>query len=303
MTPTPSPHPFGKPLSGWRESAYTIIFGADTRLGRLFDLALIVVISISVTVVMLDSVEAIAHRWGTLFDWLEWGFTLLFTIEYLLRLACVRQPFRYATSVFGVIDLLAVLPTYVAIFVPDAYALVDVRVLRLLRVFRVLKLASYMTEYSVLLDALHASRRKILIFLSFVMMVVLLLGTTMYVIEGPAHGFTSIPTSVYWAITAVTTVGFGDMVPKTDLGRGIASLMMLIGWGTLAVPTGIISAELTSRRAPVVVPGLRSCPHCHEPDLGLTDRFCRVCGGTLPAPLVEPLPESVPAPREGQASG
>ncbi len=284
MALTPTSQPYGKPLSGWRHSAYTIIFETDTRPGRLFDLGLIIAITISVTIVILDSVAAVAQRWGTAFDWFEWGFTLLFSAEYLLRLACVRQPLRYATSVFGVIDLLAVLPTYIAIFVPDAYALVDVRVLRLLRVFRVLKLVPYMNEYGVLIDALKASRRKIFVFLSFVMLVVLLLGTLMYVIEGPDNGFTSIPTAIYWAITAVTTVGFGDLVPRTDLGRAIASMMMLIGWGTLAVPTGIISAELTSRRSPLSVPGLRSCPHCHEPDLGLTDRYCRACGLALPPP-------------------
>ncbi len=281
--PQRSVQPYGKPASGWRAQAYNIIFETDTHLGRLFDLGLIIAIAISVAIVLLDSVAAIAQRWGAVFDWFEWGFTLLFTAEYLLRLVCVRQPLRYATSLFGVIDLLAVLPTYVAIFVPDAYVLMDVRVLRLLRVFRVLKLVPYMNEYSVLLSALRAARRKILVFLSFVMLVVVLLGTTMYVIEGPANGFTSIPTAIYWAITAVTTVGFGDLVPKTDLGRAIASMMMMIGWGTLAVPTGIISAELTSRRSYVSVPGLRDCPHCHEPDLGFTDRYCRACGTALPA--------------------
>ncbi len=284
MASTSSPQPYGKPSSGWRERAYTVIFETDTRAGRLFDLWLFVAIGISVTVVILDSVAALAQRYGTVFDALEWGFTLIFTVEYLLRLACVRQPLRYATSVFGVIDLLAVLPTYIAIFAPDAYALADVRVLRLLRVFRVLRLVPYMNEYRVLLDALRASRRKILVFLSFVMLVVLLLGTMMYVIEGPEHGFTSIPTSVYWAITAVTTVGFGDLVPKTDLGRAIASLMMLIGWGTLAVPTGIISAELTSRRMPAQgrTAAARNCAHCGEQDLGPDDRFCRACGAVLP---------------------
>ncbi len=286
MASTPSSEPFGKPLSGWRQRAYTIVFESDTRLGRLFDLWLFIAITVSVIVVILDSVAAIAQRYGAVFDWFEWGFTLLFTIEYLLRLACVRQPLRYATSVFGVIDLLAVLPTYVAIFVPDAYALIDVRVLRLLRVFRVLKLVPYMNEYGVLIDALRASRRKILVFLSFVMLVVLLLGTTMYVIEGPEHGFTSIPTAVYWAITAVTTVGFGDLVPKTDLGRAIASMMMLIGWGTLAVPTGIISAELTSRRTAAAgtgpAPSVRACTRCGERGLGVADRFCHACGAALP---------------------
>ncbi len=280
MATIPPSHPFGKPQAGWRENLYTIIFEADTRAGRLFDILLIAAIILSVTVVILDSVSAVSSRHGRLFNWLEWGFTALFTIEYLLRLACVRHPIRYATSLFGIIDLLAVLPAYIAILVPEAYALADVRVLRLLRVFRVLKLMSYVNEYSVLLAALAASRRKILIFLSFVMMVVLLLGTTMYVVEGPENGFTSIPVAVYWAITAVTTVGFGDIVPKTDIGRAIASVMMLIGWGTLAVPTGIISAELTSRRIPA--PTTRTCPNCLEEGLAASDRYCRRCGDRLP---------------------
>lgn len=281
MATTPPLQPYGKPPSGWRESAYTIIFEADTRAGRLFDLWLMAIIVLSVTIVVLDSVGSIAQRYGPVFDVFEWGFTLLFTAEYLLRLACVRHPLRYATSLFGVIDLLSVLPTYIAILVPEAYALVDVRVLRLLRVFRILKLMPYVNEYRVLLDALAASRRKILVFLSFVMLVVLLLGTMMYVIEGPENGFTSIPTAVYWAITAVTTVGFGDIVPKTDAGRAIASMMMLIGWGTLAVPTGIISAELTSRRtaSPATT---RTCPNCLEEGLGAGDHFCRQCGERLP---------------------
>lgn len=281
MSSTPSSDTFGKPLSGWRERLYVIIFEADTRAGRLFDLGLIVAILVSVIVVVLDSVASVAQRHGTLFNWFEWGFTLLFTVEYLLRLACVRHPMRYATSLFGIIDLLSVLPAYIAMLVPEAYALADVRVLRLLRVFRILKLVSYVNEYSALLAALAASRRKIFIFLSFVMMVVLLLGTMMYVIEGPENGFTSIPTSVYWAITAVTTVGFGDIVPKTDIGRAIASVMMLIGWGTLAVPTGIISAELTARRVPM--PTTRTCPNCLEEGLGGGDRYCRRCGEQLPA--------------------
>ena len=280
MSSTPPNHAFGKPLSGWRERLYIIIFEADTRAGRLFDLLLIAAILVSVTVVVLDSVAPVAQRYGHVFNWFEWGFTLVFTIEYLLRLACVRHPMRYATSLFGIIDLLSVLPAYVALVMPEAYALADVRVLRLLRVFRILKLVSYVNEYSVLLAALAASRRKILIFLSFVMLVVLLLGTMMYVVEGPENGFTSIPTAVYWAITAVTTVGFGDIVPKTDVGRAIASVMMLIGWGTLAVPTGIISAELTARRVPA--PTTRTCPSCLEEGLGEGDRFCRNCGEVLP---------------------
>lgn len=270
---------FGKPSAGWRQSLYVVIFEADTRAGRYFDLSLIAAIVFSVIVVILDSVAPIAQRHARLFDVLEWGITFLFSAEYLLRLLCVRHPIRYMTSAFGIIDLLSILPTYIALFFPEAYALMDVRVLRLLRVFRILKLVPYVAEYRAPLDALYASRRKILIFLSFVMLVVLLLGTMMYVIEGPEHGFTSIPTAVYWAITAVTTVGFGDIVPKTDVGRAIASLMMLIGWGTLAVPTGIISAELTARRASV---STRTCPECLKENVPTDDYFCGQCGAKLP---------------------
>jgi voltage-gated potassium channel len=275
---------FGKPLSGWRERLYTIIFEADTRAGRRFDLCLVAAIVFSVIVVILDSVAEISQRHALLFNVLEWTITLAFTIEYLLRLLCVRHPLRYMTSLFGAIDLLAILPTYVALFFPEAYALMDVRILRLLRMFRVLKLVPYVAEYRVLLDALYASRRKILIFLSFVMLVVLLLGTMMYVVEGPENGFTSIPTSVYWAITAVTTVGFGDIVPKTDVGRTIASVMMLIGWGTLAVPTGILSAELTARRISATT---RTCPECLKEGLPPEDNFCGNCGAALPPHRVD----------------
>ena len=271
---------FGRPASGWRERCYVIVFESDTRAGRWFDLSLMAAIFASVAVVILDSISSISARAGTLFDLLEWGFTLLFTVEYVIRLACVRHPLRYATSLFGVIDLLSVLPTYAAIFFPELHVLLDVRVLRLLRVFRILKLISYVAEYRMLLSALAASRRKILVFLSFVFLVVLVLGSAMYVVEGPANGFTSIPTSVYWAITAVTTVGFGDIVPKTDVGRAIASVMRLIGWGTLAVPTGILSAELTAQR--MTRRPSRTCAECLTEGLEEDDNFCSNCGARLP---------------------
>ncbi len=272
---------FGKPVSGWRERCYVVVFEADTPAGRLFDLCLIGAIFASVAVVILDSISSVSVTYGSLFDRLEWGFTLLFTVEYLLRLSCVRHPLRYATSMFGIIDLLSFLPTYAAILFPELHVLLDVRVLRLLRVFRILKLVSYVAEYRLLLGALSASRRKITIFLSFVFLVVLVLGTTMYVVEGPENGFTSIPTAVYWAITAVTTVGFGDIVPRTDVGRAIASVMMLIGWGTLAVPTGIISAELTAQRA-LTLRLTRTCPECLKEGLEEDANFCGRCGAALP---------------------
>ncbi|WP_119154498.1 ion transporter [Caldimonas tepidiphila] len=273
----------GRPLAGWRLRLYTIIFEADTRAGRLFDLAVIAAILLSVGVVIADSVQDIADRHGALLKRAEWAFTILFTLEYVARLLCVRRPLRYACSFFGVIDLLALLPTYLAVLVPEAHALIDVRILRLLRVFRILRLAQYVSEYQALGRALAASRRKIAVFLSFVVMVVLVMGTLMYVIEGPAHGFTSIPTSMYWAITTMTTVGFGDITPKTDLGRAISSMMMLLGWGILAVPTGIVTAEMTLQHrglAPTVT--TRTCHECltegHAPEAN----YCRQCGAPLP---------------------
>ena len=273
-----------KPLRGWRLRWYTIIFEADTRAGRLFDQTLIGVILLSIAVVMADSVESINRLHGREFAVFEWIFTLLFTFEYLARLMSVRKPLRYATSFFGIIDLLAVLPTYLALFVPELHALIDVRVLRLLRVFRIFKLTAYVAEYQSLGRALAASGRKILVFLSAVLMMVLVMGTVMYVVEGRANGFTSIPTSVYWAISTVTTVGFGDITPKTDFGRLIASFMMLLGWGILAVPTGIVTAEMALQRRlqTTHAPTTRTCHECltegHAPDAS----FCFHCGAGLP---------------------
>ncbi|MDC8758838.1 ion transporter [Janthinobacterium fluminis] len=273
--------PFGKPERGPRERLYTIIFEADTRAGRLFDLSLIAAIVLSVTVVVLTSVAPVAARWGRELVALEWFFTGLFSVEYAARLYCVKRPLRYARSFFGVIDLLAIVPTYIGLVFPGAHVLIDVRILRLLRMFRILKLTSYVHEYGMLGRALVASRRKILIFLSVVMMVVFLLGTVMYAVEGPEHGFTSIPTAVYWAISTVTTVGFGDLTPKTDLGRAVASLMMLLGWGILAVPTGIISAEMTAQRG-LGMPTTRTCSECLSEGHEAGADYCKHCGAALP---------------------
>ena len=273
---------YGRPEAGLRLRLHTIIFEADTRAGRAFDLALLVAILVSVSVVIMDSVERIAARYGDLLEALEWFFTLLFTVEYAARLWCVRQPGRYARSFFGIVDLLAFLPSYLVLLFPHAVAFQGIRVLRLLRVFRILKLGAYITEYRALGRALRGSARKILIFLSVVLMAVLLLGTAMYVVEGPEHGYTSIPTAVYWAIVTMTTVGYGDLTPHTDLGKLIASVMMLLGWGILAVPTGIVTAEMTARRFNRP-PTTRTCHEClsegHEPDA----RFCKDCGASLPA--------------------
>jgi voltage-gated potassium channel len=272
---------FGRPSSGWRRRAYAIIFEAETRAGRLFDVALLVAILVSVAVVVADSVEPVAKAHGRLLDVLEWAITLLFTVEYALRLACVRRPLRYATSFWGIVDLLAVLPSYLALFVPNAELLLDVRVLRLLRVLRVFKLGAYFGEYRTLGLALAASRRKILIFLSIVLMIVLLMGTLMYVVEGPEHGYTSIPAGVYWAIVTMTTVGYGDITPHTAAGRVIASVMMLVGWGILAVPTGIVTAEMTARRVGAPEPSTRTCPECLTEGHDGRARFCKDCGARL----------------------
>jgi len=302
---------FGKPTHGWRLRLYAVIFESETRAGRVFDLALIGVILFSVLVVVLDSVQSIHARWGDVFTVLEWGFTIVFTLEYIGRLACLQQPWRYARSFYGVIDMLALLPTYLAILVPGLSVLIDVRILRLLRVFRIFKLSHYAAEYRSLVTALAASRRKIMVFVGFIMMVVLVLGTLMYVVEGSQHGFTSIPVAVYWAISTMTTVGYGDLVPKTDIGRAIASIMMLLGWGVLAVPTGIVSAEMVkfgrdgtgalsppegsgrgllgdaltsppgaSAMSPAVTDS-RKCSSCGAGAHAIDAQFCRRCGTSL----------------------
>jgi voltage-gated potassium channel len=258
---------------------YKIIFESDTPAGVLFDKCLLVAIVASVAIVMLDSVGSISSRHAVTFGALEWLFTLLFTVEYIGRLACVERPWRYARSFFGIVDLVSVLPTYLAVFVPELHALIDVRVLRMLRVFRILKLTEYVAEYQLLGAALRNSRRKIAVFLSAVIMIVVSMGTVMYVVEGPRNGFTSIPVSVYWAITTMTTVGFGDVTPKTDLGRLIASLMMLMGWGVLAVPTGIVTAELTTQR--MLGAASRRCSACGVGGHGPDAAYCRACGARL----------------------
>ncbi|MEO8857724.1 MAG: ion transporter [Burkholderiaceae bacterium] len=277
---------------------FSIIFEADTRSGRGFDLALIGVILASVAVVLLDSVQSIAQRWGSVFTALEWMFTALFMVEYIARLVCVQHRWRYMRSFYGVIDLLAVLPSFLAALEPALALLIDVRILRLLRVFRIFKLSHYSAEYRSLGSALHASRRKITVFLGFVLMVVLVAGTLMYVVEGPDNGYTSIPVSVYWAISTMTTVGFGDITPKTDLGRLIASCMMLVGWGILAVPTGIVTAEIARQRGVFaeashesVTPrassaadeaiGPLQCRDCGAVRHAEDARYCRVCGARL----------------------
>jgi voltage-gated potassium channel len=271
-----------RPAHGWRLRLYKLIWQSDTPAGKLFDEIVIAAIVISVGVVIADSVQGWRGSHRTFFISTEWFFTILFTIEYIARLVSVERPWRYARSFFGIVDLLAVMPTYLALFFPELHALIDVRILRLLRIFRIFKLTAYVAEYQYMGEALMASRRKIFVFLIAVLMIDLVMGTLMYVIEGPRNGFVDIPTSVYWAITTMTTVGYGDITPKTDIGRFIASFMMLVGWGTLAVPTGIVTAEMTARRQmrPLLVP--RACELCGAEGYGVEAKFCQQCGTRLP---------------------
>ncbi|KGF82471.1 ion transporter [Massilia sp. JS1662] len=281
-----APVAYGKPPPGWRRHMYDVIFEADTPAGRRFDIALVCAILLSILVVVLDSVPRLHRDHADLLNAFEWGFTALFTVEYVARLVCVQRPWRYAGGFYGVIDLLAVLPSYFSLLMPGTELLLDIRILRLLRVFRIFKLTLYIEEYTRLGEALAASRRKILVFLSVVLMAILILGTVMYVVEGPQNGYTSIPVAMYWATVTMTTVGYGDITPHTNLGKAIASFMMLMGWGILAVPTGIVTAEMTLRRGDRRTGPLRAtlqCPACGSGGHDATARFCKDCGTALPA--------------------
>ena len=281
MTTEPHPsqpthaHPAGSRRERWRE----IIFEAETPAGRAFDVALLWAIGVSVAAVMLESVEGVRDRYGRLLYIVEWVFTAVFTLEYAMRLYCAPRPFRYARSFFGVVDVLAVLPTYVSLLFPGSQSLLTIRALRLLRVFRVLKLAHYLGEANVLATALAASRRKVTVFLGTVLVLVMILGSMMYLIEGAASGFTSIPRSVYWAIVTLTTVGYGDITPKTVPGQMLASLVMIMGYAIIAVPTGIVTAEVMEASRPGTRPhNTRTCMSCLSEGHLAEARFCRDCG-------------------------
>jgi len=250
--------------------------------GKAFDVLLLVAILVSVLVAMLETVSAIHERYRSLLYGIEWFFTILFTIEYAFRILCVRHPLRYVTSFYGVVDLLAFLPTYLSLIIAGTQSLLVIRVLRLLRVFRVFKLARYLRASSVLGIALKASRPRITVFLLTVFTIVIVVGTLMYLIEGPENGFTSIPRGVYWGIVTMTTVGYGDIAPRTVVGQALAALVMILGYGIIAVPTGIFSAELVAagRRRERTV-STRVCPGCtregHEADAV----HCKFCGASL----------------------
>lgn len=264
----------------WRRRLHEIVFESDTGAGRAFDLGLLVAILASVAVVLAESVPELRAAHGTLFRRLEWGFTALFTVEYLLRLASVRRPLAWARSFFGVVDLIAVLPSYLALVLPGAQTLLVLRALRLLRIFRILKLAAFLAEAALLRSALAASRRKIFIFLGTVLVLVLVLGSVIYLVEGEAAGFISIPRSMYWAIVTLTTVGYGDLAPQSGLGRFVASIVMLLGYSILAVPTGIFTGELlaAARRRDV---STQACPACGVDGHDSDARHCKYCGAKL----------------------
>lgn len=265
-----------------RDTVRIVIFEAHTPAGKAFDVGLILSIVVSVLAVMLDSVPAVHARFGTWLYGVEWFFTILFTIEYLLRLWCIQHPALYARSFYGIIDLLGILPTYVSLIVADSQYLLVIRVLRVLRVFRVLRMIRYVSEADLLLQALRASRRKITVFLSTVVALVIVFGSLMYLIEGPENGFTSIPKSIYWAVITLTTVGYGDMVPLTSVGQAVASVVTIMGYGIIAIPTGIVTLELSeaTRRAA----NTRTCPECSVEGHIREATYCWRCGAHLYRP-------------------
>ena len=269
----------GKPRAAWRDQWYDIIFEADTPSGKLFDVALLVVIAVSVLVVMLESVESIREAYGHLLLIAEWVITILFTIEYGLRLVCARRPSRYALSFFGIVDLLAILPTYFMILFPGSQRLTVIRSLRLLRAFRIFKLAHMLREATTLRRAVWASRSKIAVFLAAVLIVVVIFGSAMHLIEGPESGFTSIPQSMYWAVVTMTTVGYGDIAPQTPLGKALAATIMVLGYSMIIVPTGIVTAELTGvAQRPLTT---QVCPECMAEGHDVDAVHCKFCGGRL----------------------
>lgn len=264
----------------WRTVIHTVIFGTDTPAGRRFDLVLLYLIVGSVVVVMLDSVSEVREQFGNYLLVAEWVFTSLFTIEYAARLLAVKRPLRYVFSFFGLVDLLAILPTFLSVFVPGAMSLTTVRILRVLRIFRILKLGAFLQEAGLLTNALYNSRRKIAVFLTTVLSLVVILGSLMYLIESKEAGFTSIPRSIYWAIVTLTTVGYGDIHPQTPLGQAFAAFIMILGYSILAVPTGIVSSEIAKSESRSQRPS-RKCSKCSHPTDDPKAFFCSRCGYEL----------------------
>lgn len=266
---------------------YDVIFGTETPAGKWFDIILIFLILTSVVVIMLDSIPRLNTRYGELYLRIEWVFTILFTVEYLVRIWCTPNRRGYAFSLYGIIDLIALLPTYLSLILPQTAPLLIIRLLRILRIFRVLRLLSLLREANELAGALRRSTRKIFVFFSLVIILATIFGCLMYVVEGPENGFTTIPRSIYWAIVTITTVGYGDIVPVTGVGKAIASVGMLIGYAVIAVPTGIVTAELTlseKMRQDRAIQLSRNCTNCAHVESDPDAQYCRSCGAILPAP-------------------
>ncbi|MCF8370537.1 MAG: ion transporter [Bacteroidales bacterium] len=263
-----------------KEKLYDIIFEADTPSGKFFDNSLLVTILLSILFVMLESVSFISTGYGKYLKIAEWCITIIFTLEYALRIWVVNKPFKYIFSFYGIIDFLSILPTYIAIFLPGGQSLMVIRALRLLRVFRILKISRYVQESQTISKALHASRAKISVFLFVVLISVIIIGTIMYLIEGEEHGFTSIPRSIYWAIVTITTVGYGDIAPQTALGQLIASFTMILGYAIIAVPTGIVSAEFSKAKGTTNLT-TQVCPECLAEGHAGDATFCKFCGHKL----------------------
>ena len=264
----------------WRHRLHEVVFEADTSGGKAFDLMLIVCITLSIIVVMLDSIQAFHEQYGSLLYIVEWLFTLLFTVEYALRLLCVGRPLRYVFSFYGIVDFLSIIPTYLSIFVPGTLYLLVIRSLRVLRIFRIFKLAQYVGEARQLTRALHSSRRKIMIFYFTVIHIVVIVGAMMYLIEGRESGFTSIPRSIYWAIVTITTVGYGDIAPQTNVGQAVAAFLMITGYAILAVPTGIVTAEWAMQNNQRII-STQSCPQCSREGHDVDAKFCKHCGADM----------------------
>ncbi len=267
-------------LKPWQKKMYEVIFEADTFYGRLFDEILLGMILISIIVVMLESIANVRALYGREINAAEWFFTLAFTVEYAMRIACSPNPRKYILSFLGIIDLLAIIPTYIAVTLPEAQPFIVIRGIRLLRIYRILKLYRFMRAGHLLLLALRNSFRKILIFMMFILVLVIMLGTIMYVVEDAKNGFYSIPLSIYWAVITLTTVGYGDIVPVTDLGKFIATFIMLLGYSIIAIPTGIVSVEI-SRSFGDRYQKRKLCQYCDEPNHEPEANFCKTCGGRI----------------------
>lgn len=266
-------------MSNWRDKIHEIIFEADTKEGKAFDVALLIVIILSVLVVTLESVKSYNQKYGEYFTILEWTFTGLFVIEYILRIICLKKPIHYIFSFLGIIDLLSVLPNFIGLFFIQSHSLIILRTLRLLRVFRIFKLVKFIGEAKKLIDALRASRHKIIVFIVFILAITVLMGTFMYLVEGEENGFTNIPRSMYWAIVTLTTVGYGDIAPQTVLGQTIASIIMIMGYGVIAVPTGIVSVQIAKNTKEYA--NTISCSFCGDEGHENNANYCKNCGNKL----------------------